>query len=178
MAVGTRLHLHGVWMRNRATVLSGVSRVRAATPTSRSSGPRYFFGDACRARAAEWAATADRINSSKKASSNLSPSRGPMTQRAFRSRLELNSARGSSSEAPRKNVRFTNCLYDSPVQTSPPCNHTGVPEEDGLSHFHSSWISGSRSGSARGPRRAQYRVFRRYGVSSPDRAVAETGGGF
>jgi hypothetical protein len=61
------------------------------------------------------------------------------------SRLELKSLFGSSIEAPRKNVSFTTCLYDSPVQTPPSCDQTGVPPDVGFSHFHSSSISGSAS---------------------------------
>jgi hypothetical protein len=42
-------------------------------------------------------------------------------------------------------VSFTTCLYDSPVQTPPSWDQTGVPAELGFLHFHSSWISGSAS---------------------------------
>src|SRR6185295_13359053 len=42
--------------------------------------------------------------------------------------------------APRANVSFTTFVYDSPVQTFPLCDQTGVPI-----HFHSSVISGSAS---------------------------------
>ena len=52
---------------------------------------------------------------------------------------------GSGREAPRKKVSFTTCLYDSPVQTPPSCDQTGVPGEEAFAHFHSSWISGSAS---------------------------------
>src|SRR6266850_8424848 len=100
----------------------------------------YFFGDARRARAAELAATADRTNSLKAALLSFLPSRMSMARRVFPSRLELNSFWGSWREAPRKKVSFTTCLYDSPVQTPPSWDQTGVPI-----HFHSSWISGSAS---------------------------------
>src|SRR5207244_4607675 len=39
----------------------------------------------------------------------------------------------------------TTRLYDSPVQMMPPCDQTGVPGLVGLSHFHSSTMSGSAS---------------------------------
>src|SRR5439155_13122873 len=90
--------------------------------------------------AAELAATAARINFLKAASLSFSPARMSMARRVFPSRLELNSFRGSWREAPRKKVSFTTCLYDSPVQTPPSWDQTGVPI-----HFHSSWISGSAS---------------------------------
>ena len=45
---------------------------------------------------------------------------------------------GSGSDAPFANVSFTTCWYDSPVQTMPSCDQTGVPI-----HFHSSTTSGS-----------------------------------
>ena len=68
-----------------------------------------------------------------------------MARRVFPSRLELNSFCGSGREAPRKKVSFTTCLYDSPVQTPPSWDQTGVPGDEAFSHFHSSWISGSAS---------------------------------
>ncbi len=52
---------------------------------------RYLFGAVRRARAAELAATADRISSLNAVSSSLSPSRMSMARRVFPSRLELNS---------------------------------------------------------------------------------------
>src|SRR5204863_7564876 len=55
----------------------------------------------------------------------------------FPSRLELKSPAGSGSEAPLGKVIFTTFLYDSPVQSSPSCDQTG------LLHFHSSVTSGS-----------------------------------
>ena len=47
--------------------------------------------------------------------------------------------------APRAKVSFTTFLYVSPVQTSPPCDHTGIPAIafDGFLHFRSSIIPGS-----------------------------------
>ena len=60
--------------------------------------------------------------------------------RVFPSRLELKSFFGLLIEAPRAKVSFTTCLYDSPVQTIPSWDQTGVPI-----HFHSSWMSGSAS---------------------------------
>src|SRR5438034_496480 len=44
-----------------------------------------------------------------------------------------------------KNVILTTFLYVSPVQTMPPWEKTGVPGVVGLTHFHSSRISGSAS---------------------------------
>src|SRR6516164_8027281 len=82
-------------------------------------GVGYFVGDERRAGAAELAATADRISALKAASLSFSPSRMSMARRVFPSRLELNNFLGSWSEAPRKKVSFTTCLYDSPVQTPP-----------------------------------------------------------
>jgi type I restriction enzyme M protein len=59
-----------------------------------------------------------------------------MARRVFPSRLELNSVWGSGREAPRKKVSFTTCLYDSPVQTPPSCDQTGVPGDEAFAHFH------------------------------------------
>src|SRR6266516_8053234 len=64
---------------------------------------------------------------------------------AFPSRLELKSLAGSFNEAPLKKVNLTVDLYDSPVQTMPSCDQTGVPGLVGLAHFHSSTTSGSAS---------------------------------
>src|SRR5258706_12923084 len=63
-----------------------------------------------------------------------------MARLAFPSRLELKSLAGSFKEAPLKKVSFTIDLYDSPVQTPPSWDHTGVPI-----HFHSSTTSESAS---------------------------------
>src|SRR4051794_25965214 len=60
--------------------------------------------------------------------------------RVLPSRLELKRRDGSGMLAPRANVSFTTFVYDSPVQTFPWCDQTGVPI-----HFHSSVISGSAS---------------------------------
>ena len=87
----------------------------------------YFLVDALRARAAMLAATAARMSCLKAASLIFSPSRKSIARRVFPSRLELKSFFGSLSEAPRKNVSFTACLYDSPVQMPPSCDQTGVP---------------------------------------------------
>src|SRR4051794_6984964 len=66
--------------------------------------------------------------------------------RMLPSRLELNSRDGSGMLAPRKNVSFTAFVYVSPVQTIPPCDHTGTPDGFvGLIHLRSSVISGSAS---------------------------------
>src|SRR5690242_10482630 len=68
-----------------------------------------------------------------------------MARRVLPSRLELNSPRGSGSEAPLANVSFTTFLYVSPVQMIPSCDHTGTPRIafDGFLHFTSSTASGS-----------------------------------
>src|SRR5207244_3982631 len=50
---------------------------------------------------------------------------------------------GSFNAAPLANVILTTFLYVSPVQTMPPWEKTGVPGVVGLTHFHSSTISGS-----------------------------------
>src|SRR5260221_10071884 len=63
-----------------------------------------------------------------------------MARLTFPSRLELKSLAGSFKEAPLKKVSFTTDLYDSPVQTPPSWDHTGVPI-----HFNSSTTSGSAS---------------------------------
>src|SRR5256885_4624474 len=68
-----------------------------------------------------------------------------MARRTFPSRLELNKPEGSCSAAPLANVILTTFLYVSPVQTMPPRDQTGVPGLVGLTHFHSSTISGSAS---------------------------------
>ena len=59
--------------------------------------------------------------------------------------LALKSFFGSLREAPRAKVSFTTCLYDSPVQTIPSWDQTGVPGDFGFAHFHSSTMSGSAS---------------------------------
>src|SRR6476469_1402167 len=105
----------------------------------------YFFLTARCARVAELAATAARMSSLKADSVIFSPSRRSIARRVFPSRLELKSFFGSLREAPRKKVSFTTCLYDSPVQTPPSRDQTGVPGEEAFSHFHSSWISASAS---------------------------------
>ena len=58
-----------------------------------------------------------------------------IARRMFPSRLELKSFLGSGMEAPRAKVSFTTCLYDSPVQTMPPWDQTGVPGDAGLRPF-------------------------------------------
>src|SRR6202790_5580158 len=88
-------------------------------------------------------ATAARMRSFKAASSTLSPSWMSIARRTFPSRLELNRPAGSFNAAPLANVILTTFLYVSPVHTMPPCDHTGVPGDVGLTHFHSSTISGS-----------------------------------
>src|SRR6185295_17145330 len=111
----------------------------------RGSEPAYFFLAARSARAEELAATAARTSCLKAASLIFAPSRMSIARRVFPSRLELKSFIGSLREAPRANVSFTTCLYDSPVQTIPTWDQTGVPGDFGFSHFHSSRISGSAS---------------------------------
>ncbi len=66
-----------------------------------------------------------------------------MARLTFPSRLELNRPEGSCNAAPLANVILTTFLYVSPVQTMPPWDQTGVPGDFGLTHFHSSRISGS-----------------------------------
>ena len=88
-------------------------------------------------------ATAARMRSFKAASSTLSPSWMSMARLTFPSRLELNRPEGSFNAAPLANVILTTFLYVSPVQTMPPWDQTGVPGDFGLTHFHSSTISGS-----------------------------------
>jgi hypothetical protein len=105
----------------------------------------YFFLAARPARAAELAATAARMSCWKAASLIFSPSRRSIARRVFPSRLELKRFFGSLMEAPRGKVSFTTCLYDSPVQTMPSWDQTGIPGDFGFSHFHSSWMSGSAS---------------------------------
>src|SRR5881409_3446964 len=61
-----------------------------------------------------------------------------MARLVLPSRLELKRPEGSSNEAPLAKVIFTTCLYVSPVQMMPACDHTGTPR-----HFHSSTTSGS-----------------------------------
>src|SRR6202049_3081232 len=75
----------------------------------------------------------------------LSPSWMSMARLAFPSRLELNRPEASFNAAPLANVILTTFLYVSPVQTMPPWEKTGVPGDVGLTHFHSSTISGSSS---------------------------------
>src|SRR5438874_11722987 len=79
----------------------------------------------------------------KAASSSLSPWWMSMARRAWPSRLELNRPEGSCNRAPLGKVILTTFLYASPVQTMPPWEKTGVPGDVGLTHFHSSTISGS-----------------------------------
>jgi len=88
-------------------------------------------------------ATAARMRSLNAASSTLSPSWMSMARLTFPSRLELNRPEGSFNAAPLANVILTTFLYVSPVQTMPPWEKTGVPGDVGLTHFHSSRISGS-----------------------------------
>src|SRR5207302_5733035 len=88
-------------------------------------------------------ATAARMRSFKAASSILSPSWMSMARLTFPSSLELNRPAGSFNAAPLANVILTASLYVSPVQTMPPWDQTGVPGDVGLTHFHSSTISGS-----------------------------------
>src|SRR5882724_707888 len=83
------------------------------------------------------------MRSFKAASSTLSPSWMSMARLTFPSRLELNRPEGSFNAAPLANVSLTTLLYVSPVQTMPPWDQTGVPGLVGLTHFHSSTISGS-----------------------------------
>src|SRR5262249_385494 len=66
-----------------------------------------------------------------------------MARLTFPSRLELNKPEGSFNAAPLANVILTAFLYVSPVQTMPPWEKTAVPGDVGLTHFHSSTISGS-----------------------------------
>src|SRR5207302_7625119 len=70
----------------------------------------------------------------------FSPSWMSIALRVLPSKLELKRRDGSGVLAPRANVSLTTALYDSPVQTIPWCDQTGVPI-----HFHSSVISGSAS---------------------------------
>jgi hypothetical protein len=51
--------------------------------------------------------------------------------------------KGSFSAAPLANVILTTFFYVSPVPTMPAWDQTGVPGDVGLTHFHSSTISGS-----------------------------------
>src|SRR5437868_1537940 len=83
------------------------------------------------------------MRSFKAVSSIFSPSWMSMARLTFPSRLELNRPEGSFNAAPLANVILTTLLYVSPVQTMPPCEKTGVPGDFGLTHFHSSTISGS-----------------------------------
>src|SRR5450432_6495 len=66
-----------------------------------------------------------------------------MARLTFPSRLELNRPEGSFNAAPLANVILTTFLCVSPVHTMPPWEKTGVPGDVGLTHFHSSTISGS-----------------------------------
>src|ERR1700719_2135880 len=88
-------------------------------------------------------ATAARMRSFRAASSTFSPSWMSMARLTFPSRLELNRPEGSFNSAPLANVILTTFLYVSPVQTMPPWEKTGVPDDFGFTHFHSSTISGS-----------------------------------
>src|SRR3954447_10911909 len=85
-------------------------------------------------------ATAARMSAFNALSSILSLSWKSMARLVLPSRLELKRPEGSSSEAPLAKVIFTTCLYVSPVQMIPSCDHTGTPL-----HFHSSTTSGSAS---------------------------------
>src|SRR5882757_8407899 len=85
------------------------------------------------------------MRSFKAASSILSPSWMSIARLTFPSRLELNRPEGSFKAAPLANVILTWFLYVSPVQTMPPRDQTGAPGDVGLTHFHSSTISGSAS---------------------------------
>src|SRR5215831_15439306 len=89
--------------------------------------------------------TAARMSSFKAASLIFSPSWMSMARLTFPSRLELKRREGSRNRAPLANVSLTWPLYVSPVQTMPPCDHTGVPGDVALAHFHSSTISGAAS---------------------------------
>src|SRR5271157_2852704 len=88
-------------------------------------------------------ATAARMRSFNAAASILSPSWMSIARLTFPSRLELNRLEGSCKAAPLANVILTTFLYVSPVQTMPAWEKTGVPGVVGLTHFHSSTISGS-----------------------------------
>src|SRR5579885_1906767 len=66
-----------------------------------------------------------------------------MARLTFPSRLELKRRAGSFNAAHLANVILTAFLYVSPVQTMPPRDQTGTPGDVGLTHFHSSTISGS-----------------------------------
>src|SRR5438477_5058142 len=88
-------------------------------------------------------ATAARMRSFKAASSTFSPWWMSMARLTFPSRLELNRPAGSFNVAPLANVILTMFLYVSPVQTMPSWDQTGIPGDVGLTHFHSSRISGS-----------------------------------
>src|SRR5581483_2232822 len=88
-------------------------------------------------------ATAARIRSFKADSLILSPSWISMARLTFPSRLELNRPEGSFNTAPLAKVILTTLLYVSPVHTMPPREKTGTPGDVGLTHFHSSTISGS-----------------------------------
>ncbi len=90
-------------------------------------------------------ATAARMRSFKAASSILSPSWMSMARLTFLSRLELNRPEGSFNAVPLANVILTAFLFVSPVQTMPLREKTAVPGDVGLTHFHSSTISGSAS---------------------------------
>src|SRR5205085_7216571 len=72
-------------------------------------------------------ATAWRTSALKADSSTCSPSWMSIARRTFPSRLELKRPAGSLSDAPLAKVSFTTFLYDSPVQTMPSCDQTGVP---------------------------------------------------
>ena len=72
-----------------------------ASRSWKETGHHFFL------RAAELAATAERIRALKAASLIFSPSWMSMARRAFPSRLELKSFLGSSREAPRAKVSFT-----------------------------------------------------------------------
>src|SRR6476620_11811615 len=90
-----------------------------------------------------FSATAARMRSYNAASLTFSPSWMSMARLTFPSRLELKRREGSFNAAPLANVILTTLLYVSPVQTMPPWEKTAVPGDVGLTHFHSSTISGS-----------------------------------
>src|SRR5688572_14321004 len=100
---------------------------------------RFFAGG-------PFSATAAFTSALNATASIFSPSWMSIARRVFPSRLELNSRDGSGRLAPLANVSFTTSLYASPVQTIPPWDHTGTPDGFvGLTHLHSSVISGSAS---------------------------------
>src|SRR4029079_10922259 len=72
-------------------------------------------------------ATAWRTSALKADAFTSSPSWMSIARRVFPSRLELKRWAGAFRDAPLAKVSFTTCLYDSPVQMMPSCDHTGVP---------------------------------------------------